>query len=537
MARKTRTKNYKTKKEELMKEIDKSVGRPKKVSDLDNLHNNDPEWYIYDRTMFDSAISMPTLDFKGVKSEWISEASPSISSSYPDKYIGSPTVACMYMNPSASTVRDTGGLDSATSPVNVVARKMYAELSASNAKTSGYAPQDVSTLILALGQIIAYASHLKRAYGITQYYNYYNRTVPRAIMGAYGMNTTGNMTSWTKSMAEIRNRLNIQIARINSIQFPASLNYFKKCAYIYSNIFVDRDDDMPTFLMMAPYSTWIVDETSYEQGTILETEMVYSTTSTNTIGSMIIRLENMLDKVLTSATFNYIYADIINLVNRKVMSEDYIHMDPIAVDYTVEPLYSEQFNWQFMNATIMGAPNGTLGDTITPSNDVYPVVDDNCIRYQPEWIYSRTGATQAMYAISGYNRPVRIPNIDVSDDEFVELLAYYNIPYAMAVGDDQFKNLYYGISDYYAVSLKVFNGTNVIGTDGDYFTANAGLVTDVDVSKISKLLNIVHAPIMSLVAENNTEYIVSKLGTYTFINRKALSNLRAQTYLGLFTVK
>jgi len=500
---------------------------------------NDPDWYIYDAIMFDGVISMPTLEFKGLKTKW-ETSRPDVTSK---GYLGVPTVSVMYLNPAA------GGRAPiwTNNPVNIMARKMYAELSASNAKTSQYAPQDIATLILALGQIIAMTHHARRMYGIFNYYNFYNRAIPKALFGAMGCNSEADYGAMMAQMPNSRAQLNKIIARMDSIHFPNSVNYFRKCEYVYSNLFVDRDDEMPTYLAMMPFSTWTIDETASEEGTVLKTTAVPNANvgDTNPMYKVLNIIEDQLDAVLTSATFNYIFADLINLANRNVIQPDWIHMDMVPVDYTVEPLYSEQFNWQFMNATILGAPKATVsGIEDTPDNDVYPSVRDNCIRYSPT--FDGTDFSDIMRMSKAY--PVRIPNTDVSDRDFVDLLAYYNIPYVIWKEDDPTSGSeakVSGISDYYAVCLATFTGDNTRADSADIIWSNGpsynddGLIWDL-IPDVCKTLNIVHAPLISLpsvAGPVDKSYILSKLGTFVIPNEISMINLRDEVYFGLFKIK
>lgn len=553
MANDVKSKDFKTKNRSNKRKSSKSRNSKTDFKDLvtkeigsDNFRKpsgyntfNDPDWYIYDDVMFDGVISMPTLEFKGVKTKWAtSRAIPAVQ----EGFLEVPTLSVLYMNPSAGYVNS----DWSNSPINIIARKMYAELSASNAKTSQYAPQDIATLILALGQVIAITHHVKRMYGIFNYYNFYNRAVPKALFGAIGSRNAEEMSTMMSMMPEIRARLNKIIARLDSIHFPGSINYFRKCEYIYSNLFVDRDDEMPTYLAMMPYSTWIIDETTSEEGTILKTYNVPNAINkvANPMISYIFALDDMLEQILTSATFNYIFADLINLANRNVISSDWIKVDMVPIDYTIEPLYSEQFNWQFMNATILGSPKEEIGGLEdTPLNDVYPSVMDNSIRYAPTF----TGKQSDILRM-GKPNPVRIPSTTLSDKDFVDLLAYYNIPTVLWSMDDPSitdEVKVPGLSDYYAVGMYTFTGNEVFTNIEKFYTSNGPSYNDTEsigtiITTVCKILNIVHAPLMTLpnvdFSQDKT-YILSKLGTFVIPDTRAIVNLRDEVFFGLFKIK
>lgn len=188
---------------------------------------NHPEWYIYDKTMFEGVIQMPTLEFKGKEVPWKVSSIIDMANS---NVIKAPVASVYYMNPSAGPGHaEFNSTDLYNNPINVAARKMYAELSASNAKTSQYAPQDIATLILALGQVIAMVTNAKRLYKIANYFNFYNRVIPKVLVEACNVTYEGSL-GLKSNMSDFRAKLNQIIARVNTIKFPGNLNYLRNAA-------------------------------------------------------------------------------------------------------------------------------------------------------------------------------------------------------------------------------------------------------------------------------------------------------------------
>lgn len=504
-----------------------------------NMPHNDPEWYIYDKEMFDGVISMPTLEFKGQPVAWKSNIQWEGSTPHVDKFrnlpdvtLATPTVACYLMNPGLErNVEETSVQN--YSAINVAGRKMYAELSASNAKTSMYAPQDISTLILALGQVIAISTHLKRMYGIATYFNFYSRRVPQDIFLAMQVN---NYSAFKNGLADFRNRLNRVISKIDTIQFPAGLSYFKKCEYVYQNVFVDRDEKMVTYHLMAPHSTWVLDEESYSEGTILRTFEMTRKTPDNILTG----LELMVEKILTSSTFNYIFADILNLANRNVLSVESINIDPVPIDFTVEPIYSEQFNWQVMNMSILPQPNYTVySHYSTPYNDVYPDVDTNRLMYAPLYERVQTDGVKDL-ARWGKITPVRMPDTNPSQDMFVELLAYLAIPKPSIYTTGGGSLYYYNLPDYWCSGVKVIipNGTDASTVN----TIDSNVLKPTSVKELCNASQFVHFPFISVMdTDTDEEYCditpISRMSAYTQVDPNAIRNLRYETYLGLFSFR
>lgn len=486
------------------------------------ISHNDPDWYIYDPVMFEGVISMPTFEIKGESpiTALINDQDGEHVSLTEATY-RFPNVLAYNMNPSP------GWSPNADSPINLQGRKMYAQLSASNAKNSNYGPEDTTICILALGQIIAMIEHLRRAYGTVNYFNFFNRSVPGALISAMHLDYDVMRTK----LADVRAKINTLISRVDTIQFPADLAYFKQCDYIYKNIFVDRDDKMPTYHFMNPDSTWILREDLSEEGSVLETETLHDLTG---IDDLIQRVDDMITAVLTSSTFNYIFADVVNLINRNVYSSNTISIEPVAIDYTITPLYSEQFNWQIMNMHILGRPLSDVADGYTKSNNVYAITDSLSIKYKPEFAVDTSVGTAPI--------PVRIPDINISHNEFVECLAYF-CPYTVTKRGDVICAKDVALATYYCSTVTVIY-PNPDGTTVGWFECNSNVkmpnwwMSGTTIPRLSWITEPIHTPYFGF-AHPSQKLIVPlvKVGSFTQVGYHALENLRYQTTLALFKIK
>lgn len=483
------------------------------------IKHNEPEWFIYDETMFEGVISMPTMEFKGQEIPMIASDIASTISWKPSGVFRIPDVLAYRMNPSVG--RALGG----NAPINIISRKNYAEWTASNAKTKDYAPEDISMCVLSIGQLLAMINFVKRAYGILQYFNFYNKSVPRALFAAMGL----DYDNWSQNMADVRTRINQLIARIDTIQFPTALNYFKTSSYVYENVFVDRDDKMISYHLMTPDTTWMINETASPDGTILETIPVAG--SDGTYQTICRIISDMIDAIIYSATFNAIFADIINLTNRNMLASEVITVEMLPIDYVVTPLYSEGFNWQVMNMSIVGSPKLESEAGSTPSNNVITDTNKSSVIYDPHF--------SALQDRDKHPIPVRIPDTTVSDKEFVELLAYYNVP--RVEGNGQLTYVCYpSLSHYYCTGAYAVRGgdsNNVVS-----ITSNFGSTTSTQSfqNAAATLGQLVHAPFYALYSgtgENAIYSAISKIGSFTQIPAKAMANLRYQVFLALFKLR
>lgn len=496
---------------------------------------NDPDWYFTDGVMKEGLTRLPTLEFLGQN---ITLHSSIVYSNDPDGEVNastvlkSPVLGAHYLNPSP------GFSKGPTSAINMAAKKIYSKMASSNAKTSNYAPQDVATLILALGEIISITTHLTRAYGIANYYNKLDRRIPKVFLDA--MNYNGSVADWAKAMPEFRNRLNRVITIANAITFPGNIPYFKKCAYVYQHIYADKEIAMSPFHMFLPYSTWILDEVSYEQGSILKTVELYSRTPEE----ILTILEEMIDAILASSTYNYIYADVLNLSARGVLGGELLTFATVPIDFTMDPLYSPQFNWQIKNATIYGKPNAEefIEGQDTPSNDVYPDANSNTIVYMPSWSYEAISDIRWRVQV---NEPIiRMPDVGIGEDDLVELLVYAGNKWTKADPNvsDSTKWDVYGtikdtdIPDHYFVASRIFGGDDFTlltsGNNLDYIDPVVGIVSEFD--NFPLMYGCRNVTLTSGRQAPKVVSIIGHLGAFTRNMSRAISNIRYASYLSLF---
>lgn len=529
-----RTKRSSNKHDKAMKD---SKYTDDKVKLNEPMHTNDPSWYFRDPVLKQGLTSMPTFEFRGtnIPLDITMDHNSSITTEMEVVKLKSPTIAAHYLNPSP------GVSTSGTSAINMAARMMYSKLSSSNAKTSNYAPQDVSTLMLAIGEVVSLISHATRLYGITQFFNRMNRAIPEALLRAHGIT---DAATWTQNLPAFRANLNQLITVANSIAFPSNIPYFKKCSYVYQNVYIDDESEMTAYHIMMPYTTWTIDEDDYEQGTILKT-------STEITGhNVTTHLRTIIDELLTSTTYNYIYSDILNLATRGVLGSDLLSFGTIPIDYVTEPILSDQFNWQIMNATICGIPNGTLvtegvyNDLSTPNNDVYPSVDYNGLFYMPTW--NSTGAT--WYTNYNYLEPIiRVQNVNISEDDLIENLVYTGTHKThLKKVDSSIKSNTQAVSlpDHYVVKSKIFYGDPSITDNFVNLSHNSVTSTNTGLAMCGEFQ---HFPLLYAAFSDSTGSdgvhipkdlrFFGRFGSYTRGIRTAINRMRDAAYMGLFTLE
>lgn len=336
-----------------------------------------PNWYFVDKTLAEQTAQFSFQDFIG-------------SGTLLDNGVTLPSIMKIMLNPSAdNSLAGYAGISTAT----LMARKLYNSLANTSGRTQHYAPQDVFTLLLALGEIISYASYLKRALGVAYTYNIRNRDFPTRVIDLMGINASDLFQNLNRYRVE----LNTLLTQVNKVPFPANIAWFDKCNALYEGIFQDNMSPMSQIYMMIPATTWILDESTYEQGTVLRTLPVTVQSFNNytpvikTMRDHLNSLRNMIQALLTSTTLNYIYGDILNYASK--FNVKLLYMNMIEDNYTVMPQYDQEVLLHIHNMMLIGSPTVDISKErvpskpilaeYTPYNDVFPDVDNNSIVYNP----------------------------------------------------------------------------------------------------------------------------------------------------------
>lgn len=359
---------------------------------------NDPAWRMYNDLLGQQVSSYPFTEFVGTKLHFPNSSVTNVDVN--SAQITQPIqIQTVLLNPSVGRAK-TGNNDA----VNMASLKIYTQLSSSNMKTTQYSPQDITMCILALGEVISWAEYIRRAFGLLGTTNPRNWLFPKRVMEMMGI----KWDDFQRNVGLYRERFNYIIALLNSVAFPSNLDYFKQCAALYQNVFLDHTSGMAQLYVPVPYSTWKLDEQTSETGSIMKTvlnpgfgtsyptgnsgykvgatSIIYKGSSNGIdVGSLLDVLESQITELLNSSTLQYLYADVLKFVANN--SSSLVHIEPLATDYALSPIYSEEFLINMENAIVCGVPytsSITVGDEVTTaSNNVESDPNNNGVTYNP----------------------------------------------------------------------------------------------------------------------------------------------------------
>nr|AVX53563.1 putative capsid [Marmot picobirnavirus] len=470
--------------------------------------NNDPNWYFESSVLAEQAASISFNQYQGLPFQI-----PQISADGSKFYtVRIPSIYKFNINPSA------GETANVNSGINIAALRTYSTLSSRNAKTTGYAPQDVTMLLLALGNIISTAEFLRRAFGTAFTYNVRNRDLPRELLRIQNINAD----DFLQHLADYRLQFNSIITAINKIPFPSNIAYLFKCADIYQHVYLDGTSDMSAVVVMCPASVWTFDEAYSDQGSGLRTTAI--PTSTQAFSAWLQLLSSQVTAIMESSTFNYIYSDVLNYADRT--GAKLLYLDYLTEDYAVVPEYNENFMLQIHNSTVMGTPNGTAAAGITASNDVAPNADKNKVDYFPQF--------PIVEGVNFAETIIDFPTPTASTTDIIEATRFTALPF---LGSGTVTTQV-AIPDHYVTSVaRTRPGLSYGGLISSWSSAtdSAGNLGDIDV--LTDMSHLDWAPILYYVHDDTTVSVAGDLNYYTTVGFNWLMRVNDLTFQSLFNLR
>lgn len=480
---------------------------------------NDPNYYFTDETLKNQIATFSFNQFTGVPFKLgLNAAGNSVKRT-------NATVMSIMLNPSAGFTTGVGSSNS----LNLAALSLYTKLSANNAKTSSYAPQDLTTLILGVGQLIAIASHCARTFGLARLFNYRNRAYPRTIIQATGV----DYDDLVDNFADYRNRYNLLMVAASQIPIPATIPYFSKCSEIYAHAYLDMEgSSMAQTYVLCPESTWILNEEA-QGGTSLDVFKIKADQNgqTKTMNTLLGALQSMIEALLNSTTLNAVYSDILRVADKEGMP--LYSFTTIPDDYTVMPVYNKEIRKWINNLTVMGAPLDTpQDDSYTPGNRVLPDPANNGVKYRPQF---------GLVMNSTINPILNFDSSDTTVDDIVEATRLTSA-YTMESTPSGAFTKECALADFYVTRLNLYEGSDIAGT-----ISGVGLrFVDKDEPKvlldamktIAVYSNFDWSPTLYLVDGSYNLYdVVQDFNYFTTVDYEYLSRLHEASMFGLLSIR
>lgn len=503
---------------------------------------NDVNWYFASQEMFNQASRLSFQNFLG---------RPIIDS------VKVPTVATMYTNPSVGVSVKYDNTGYATrSGLNLAAQRLYTKLNIFSGRASNYAPQDVAIMLGAMAELISMFEYARRAFGIVLFYNERNRDIPTRLLTAMGIDAA----DFYDNQANYRKKFNKLVQSIDQLPLIMNITYMQKAMFMYQRIYTDSESLMAQMYMFAPASTWILDETMNEHGSVLKTMPVCMAidgsgpVNVDTMANRLKLINQMVDALLNSSSLNTVYADIYNLAN-KSSEVKLFKMDLLADNYSVEPVYDKMILNQIHNSDIMGVPTYPRGAASvkyvqrTPFNDVYCNPDVNMIVYNPAMIDKSN-----LYVYPATNRGYKLIDLHTSnptDEEVAEStrLAGFFYPGTPAADLKDANNnqlrLAYTLGDHYVTEIIISGNSTVDDPEEDVIVYSNNTYWGIYQSTTSAITGTQATSVFEMfplfyeydIANNVVNAIRGEVDFNTRIDREWLDGINDIVMLDMFTLR
>lgn len=431
---------------------------------------NDSSYYYYSEDLKQQITNFSFNEYLGRPIPYYTDASMQLSvASYPAN------IMCILVNPSVAPTGDpTLGR---VNGVNLAGLKNFTDITKKNGKRGTYGPEHMTILTLALAEIVKLVSFCSRPFGMLDWFDVRNRSIPRLYFNAMDI----DYDDFISNAADYRIRLNTIIANIDKVPIPLNIPILAKASDWFKTVYVDKDNPMHQSYIFCPYSTWVLDETGASVGSVLETTYLRTTTDPEedfTFKRYLDVLDLMVQRLLQSETMQQIFSDLMLAASNGEAKLGSLTMVPS--DYRIEmALSSEIRNWVH-NMVILSPPvdqdwkHELYARGNTGANDVWGSSPDAGIIYNPEFYsagqngnWRDNNGTYWNVAFGSVNAGLKfMPSLIVdfdhepTTDEKIECLRFANRGHWTYDAHDTSKKCYYcndmALGDSYVVDALIY---------------------------------------------------------------------------------
>lgn len=248
---------------------------------------------------------------------------------------------------SLDLVPTIGVSTTSASAANLAAQNIYSYVRYQNSGAKNYDQADLMLYLLAMDNEYSFWNYCKRAYGLLSMYSQYNRYMPRMYFAAMNW----DFDDFISNIADFRLFLNQAAAEISSFCVPASMSYFVRHSWLYSNIYKDSDNLKAQQYMFNPQLFYKYDETGSEYGGRLVPQLMPQATGGTpmTFAQLRTFYRSMTDAIAYSEDIGVMSGDILKAYGEGSLFK----LEAVQPDYVVTPVYNEEVLNQIHNSTIV----------------------------------------------------------------------------------------------------------------------------------------------------------------------------------------
>lgn len=240
-----------------------------------------------------------------------------------------------------------GGASSPSDPINVAAMAMYSYVRHTVSGGANYEPIDMMQYVYAMSCVYSWIVHLQRIYGAVTLYSHVNRYTPVTLVQAMG----ADCTEIQMNMADYRAGINMLINKAAALAVPTVFTIFPRQAFLYKDVYMAGDSMRDQMYLMRPAGYYVYDEVKAQ---LTWNSITYSSSTLMNHTQLLQIGMTMIDALLESQSIGNISGDI-----KKAYGESLIKLTSLSDNYVIIPTVNRIVLEQFMNATAIGAGDGT----------------------------------------------------------------------------------------------------------------------------------------------------------------------------------
>lgn len=305
---------------------------------------NDASWYYDDPNLLTDATN---LSFNNAVGGYLpDEISATTSTGLTNETV--PGVMTMVYIPTVGISTDFN------SPINVAKAKLYTYVRHANSGHSNYDSPDLMQYVMAKTSIDCLFWHFARAYACAFQYHQTNRYLPKALIEAMGIDADDIVAN----LADFRAQLNIAAVKLNALFIPNNFGYYRRQAWMNSNVFLDSNSPKAQLYVYVPYNAWIYNESGADVGNLTPQVVYQPHISKLKYTDIVTILNNLINPLVSSEDINIMSGDML-----KAYGEDKrVVLPTLPESYDITFTYSEEVLEQIHNTTLVGE----LFDGYTP---------------------------------------------------------------------------------------------------------------------------------------------------------------------------
>lgn len=317
-------------------------------------HTNDPQWRLQNPALSSTVGALLFADPQGKEYTLMTEASNTSIDTY-----FSTQGALIFEAPPL-----WGEGNSSTSPLSIIGQKIQWLANVKWYSSVGYAPADVTMMIMAVDAIHIMLCEAVRAYALTAKYSTVNKFLGKQLVDALGYDYDAILAN----LAEFRYQINQAVTKINQLHLPNVFYVLDSHRNLYSRIFKESPSSTGKEQLYAFKSNcyW---RYSDEYGTLQCYPWQFSDPGTDvyykiTPDKWASVIGDMIDDVLSSEFIAKMDADML----RVFPYSDVMHFESIGdvldIEFAYDPyILSQIFNMEFTAAQL----SVTINPTSSPS--------------------------------------------------------------------------------------------------------------------------------------------------------------------------